>query len=375
MRILQAVTLVSPDGAYGGPVRVALNQLGALRSAGNDVRLLGATRGYRHPPTELDSVPLSLFPARRLIPRSGFVGLSAPGAVSWLLRHRRDIDVVHFHLARDLVMLPLAHLVMGLGIPYVVQAHGMIAPRAGRAGRLFDQLAVRRVLAGASTVLYLTDQERDGLQTVAGDRELPLVRLTNGVPLYPDTASDLDDERSPEVLFLARLQERKRPLDFVEAARRLVDSGVQARFTLVGPDEGEAAAVSAAIADYPQITWEGPVDTGAGPARVGRADVYVLPSVNEPYPMSVLEAMSVGRPVVITDECGLAEVVRANGCGIVVTPGAENVLAAMQTLLDDPAEAAAMGRRGRETVVRTFTMDAIASELLGLYTKAVGATV
>ena len=80
MRILQVVTLLSPDGAYGGPARVALNQSAELIRRGHDVTVAAATRGYRVPPTELNGVPVRLFAARTLLPGTGFAGMGAPAS-------------------------------------------------------------------------------------------------------------------------------------------------------------------------------------------------------------------------------------------------------------------------------------------------------
>src|ERR1700712_3015842 len=107
LRILHAVTLLSPDSAYGGPVRVALNQASALRGRGHSVTLAAAERGFDVAPRSADGTPLVLRRARRLVPHSGFAGLSAPSLMTWLLRSRSEFDVAHVHLARDLVLLPL----------------------------------------------------------------------------------------------------------------------------------------------------------------------------------------------------------------------------------------------------------------------------
>ena len=84
MRILQVVTLLSPDGEYGGPARVALNQSAELLSRGHDVLVVGAARGYRDMPTELNGVPVKVFAARTLLPRTGFAGIGAPQLTRWL---------------------------------------------------------------------------------------------------------------------------------------------------------------------------------------------------------------------------------------------------------------------------------------------------
>lgn len=78
MRILQVVSLLSPDGAFGGPARVAINQSAALIRKGHDVTLAAGTRGYPIPPTDIGGVPLRLFPARTLLPGLGFPACGYP---------------------------------------------------------------------------------------------------------------------------------------------------------------------------------------------------------------------------------------------------------------------------------------------------------
>ena len=80
MKIIHVVTLFTPDGAFGGPTRVAVNQTRELRTRGHDVTLAGAALGYGETlPKAIDGVPVRLFPARRVVPRTGFAGLTSPG--------------------------------------------------------------------------------------------------------------------------------------------------------------------------------------------------------------------------------------------------------------------------------------------------------
>ena len=368
MRILQVLTLLSPDGAYGGVARVALNQSAELIRCGHDVTITAATVGDPDPPTTVDDVPAKLFPARMLVPGSGFAGLVAPSMMRWFLSHRRSFDVAHIHLARELVMVPMALAVRHYRLPFVVQAHGMIIPSHHPLSGPLDAMAVRPVLRSAGAVFFLTARERRQLLDVAR-APLPLMQLDNGVPEYPPTAETAEP---PEVLFAARLHPRKRPLDFVEMARTLLTAGVNARFTLIGPDEGEGAAVRAAIAYEPRISWTGPLAPHEMPARLADAAIYVLPSVQEPYPMSVLEAMSVGLPVVVTDDCGLAPFITRTKSGLVAEVGASPLVAAVDALLADPVEARAMGARGRTAVRTTHSMHGVVEQLVETYTSLTG---
>ncbi|TRW85599.1 glycosyltransferase [Mycolicibacterium sp. 018/SC-01/001] len=367
MRILHAVTLLTPDGAYGGPVRVSLNQASALRIRGHSVTLAAAERGFDVKPVSAEGNPLVARRAVRLIPRAGYAGLSAPGLLTWFLQKHDEFQVAHIHLARDLVLLPLAVAMMRVRLPYVLQSHGMILPGAHPLAPLTDRTIVRKLLCHAHEVFYLTTDERDALDEIAGGNAR-LTPLPNGVPLYPAATHS---RRIPEVLFMARLHARKRPVDFVSAAKELNARGIAASYTLVGPDEGEGRRVNDAAAQAPNINWEGPVESGAGPARMRQASMFVLPSLGpEPYPMAVLEAMSVGLPVVVTDQCGLAPLVRKYQCGIVIEPGASSIARAVEYLLSCPDAARSMGDRGRSAVEHDLGMSYVGQRLEMSYSAA-----
>ena len=367
MRILSIVTLVSPDGEYGGPVRVALNQARALRDAGHDARVIGGARGFGASlPTEINGVPVHLFPVRTIIPGIGFAGLASPSLQRWLHRDGACADILHIHAARDLVTLPAADWARRHHIPYVLQTHGMIDVSGNMLARPLDAVITRRILSSAKALFYLTDRERNDLILVAGCG-LQLTELGNGVP-----QSQLKNVRSDtltEVLYLARLAPRKRPLVFVAAAISLAETHPEVRFALVGPDEGEGEAVSRAIADAgtDAIAWEGSRVPEETVERMSLASIYVLPSVDEPYPMSVLEAMSVGLPVIVTDTCGLAPAIREIGCGIVVDDTVGALMAAIETLLDDPTLARSLGQAGRTASRERFGMAAVADRLEAVY--------
>jgi glycosyltransferase involved in cell wall biosynthesis len=87
--------------------------------------------------------------------------------------------------------------------------------------------------------------------------------------------------------------------------------------------------------------------------------------------MSVLEAMSVGLPVVISDDCGLAPFVERTASGIVTEPTVPALTAAVTTLLAEPAAAVAMGGRGRAAVQAEHGMKSIGDRLINVYSEIV----
>ncbi|RLP10654.1 glycosyltransferase [Propionibacterium australiense] len=369
MRILQIVAVVSPDNVYGGPTTVAVNQCRVLADAGHEVTLAAVGLGFESAfPSSWEGVPVRLFPGRRVLPGAGFAGLASPALHRWLTRHVHSFDVVHVHLARDLVTLPAARIAQRAGVPVHAMTHGMIDASDNPLAAPLDAAMTARVLRDCVRVFHLTPREHDDLRSLFGDG-LRLAELHNGV-LVPGSPPERDPDRDPTVLYLARVQERKRPGTFVEAARRLAAEFSTARFVMIGPDEGIGEQVRAQIAAAglgDRLVWHGPATHAEGIRAMAEADVYVLPSVDEPYPMSVLEAMSQGLPVVVTDSCGLAPAVAEHGAGIVTDASVEQVTDAVRTLLADPAERRATGERAYATASEVFGMPAIAQRLVEAY--------
>lgn len=370
LRILHVATLITPDGAYGGPVRVATNQVRALRHRGHDARLVAAASGFDRLPTSWDGVPVKTFPAVQAVPGTGFAGLVAPAMVRWIRTYGARADVAHVHLARDLVTLPAALAWDRSGKPFVTQTHGMVMPSSHPLATPIDAVLTRRVMARASTSFALTSVEEAGLLALFGAR-VSARRLVNGVPAH-GPGSPLSGGHDVEVLFLARLHPRKRPLAFVDAAARLAPLFPEVRFTLVGPDEGEGAAVRERISALPpdvrsHVSWEGALPPERTTERIARASVYVLPSIDEPFPMSVLEAMSCGVPVVVTRSCGLAAPVERAGAGTVVGEDVDELGTAVARFLGDAGLRHDAGERARALVRTDYSMDAVADTLEDAY--------
>ncbi|WP_406152905.1 glycosyltransferase [Streptomyces sp. NBC_01023] len=370
MRVLHAVTLHSPTHAFGGPVRVALNLSHGLRERGHEARLVTLGDGFGgRLPTEVEGVPARLFRARRMLPL-GFSGITSPALIAAAGRLVRDADLVHVHLARDLVTLPVALAALRAGKPLVLQTHGMVDPSDRLLAKVLDALAVRRVLRRASAVLYLTGHERRGLEAVAARRAGPghplhLVRLVNGVPAQEAGPAP---SGPPRVLYAARLQARKRPQDFVAAVPEILHHHPAAEFVVAGPDEGELASVQALISSLGlggRVHCPGSLSAGEMLAELRRAHVYVLPSVDEPFPMSVLEALAAGTPAVVTHSNGLARDIADAGAGRVVGGAAELASGVLELL--DPAANEAASAAARKLAAEAFSMDAVLDTLIGVY--------
>lgn len=375
MRVLHVVTLHTPTNDFGGPTRVALNLSRGLRAKGVDARIATLGDGFTGPlPTELEGVPSFVHQARHVLPAFEVSGITSPGLLAKARRMVRGADVVHVHLMRDLITLPFALIALDAGVPLVVQTHGMIDPTEKLFAKAVDVLGMKRVLRNAAAILHLTEMERDGVQAVVPGTPLSTFhRLVNGVALQDRRPAR--DGRPPTVLYLARVQARKRPEDFVSAMPAVLAAHPDARFVLAGPDTGRLTEpmreLAAKLGVGHALECPGPLGHEDVLRRLREADVYVLPSVVEPFAVSILEAMSVGLPVVVTATGGLSPDVAAAGAGRITAsdPAADNgglVAEAILELLEPEANAVASAAAWG-LIRERFSIEAVVEDLLGVY--------
>ncbi|NEE51368.1 glycosyltransferase family 4 protein, partial [Streptomyces sp. SID8455] len=175
-------------------------------------------------------------------------------------------------------------------------------------------------------------------------------------------------------------QKRKRPEDFVSAMPHVLARHPDARFVLAGPDTGSlpgTLALARKLGVTDSLDHVGPLEHDEVLAAGREADVYVLPAIEEPFPVSVLEAMSVGTPVVITRTCGQAPDVAEAGAGRVIdsrvgedAANARKVADAILELLE-PEAAEQAGKAAWDLVNDQFTIEVVTATLRRTYEDVV----
>ena len=102
------------------------------------------------------------------------------------------------------------------------------------------------------------------------------------------------------------------------------------------------------------------------------ADVVCIPSKSEAFPVVLLEAMAVGRPIVATRVGGIPEAINDNENGLLVEPENPQALAlSVQSLLGDPGHAAMLGVRARATACERFDVAKVAERYVDTYEQLV----
>jgi glycosyltransferase involved in cell wall biosynthesis len=211
-------------------------------------------------------------------------------------------------------------------------------------------------------------------------RSEKLVTVHNGIDvksfagyLLSDAAEGLRNElglrSAPRVLTtVARLHPQKGHRFLIKAMPQILGTLPGVHLLLVGEgelrEELELAAATYGVRDYVHLLGSR-TDV---PRLLAISDLFVLPSLWEGLPNSVLEAMAAGLAVVATDVDGCSELVVNGKTGVLVRPGNADVLAAAITsLLLDDKRRQAMGQAGRERVAAYFSQEATVTAFEELY--------
>lgn len=306
-------------------------------------------------------------------------GRASAGNVRRSLRDARRVaaatrrgDVVHLNtaFAPTVTALRAALLVLAArlrGGRVVVHVHGgrvalwMTTPRLRR--------LVRSCLRPAHVVVAVSQPVHDALVAACGAERTVLIDNAVDTEAFTGPSGSGGHRR---VLYAGGLTPRKGVVDLLDASRALHAEGLEHELWLVGgtPDEGHEQEREVRAAAGPNVVFLGPRPSEEMPDLYRQADVFCLPSWYEAMPLSVLEAMATGLPVVATTVGDVPRLVHDGVHGRLVPPKDPAALAAaLRDVLRDPPVAAAMGEAGRRTAEESFSLDRLVRDLQDLYTR------
>jgi glycosyltransferase involved in cell wall biosynthesis len=373
----------APAFRYGGPPRSILGLCQALGRSGVDVEVFTTTANGDDPlppapdGVEYQGVRVRYFPLAW--PRRYWRAAGLSGAVR---RAAAGADLIHVHGLWNLTGWAGVRAARAAGIPYVISPRGMYQRPALSRHRTLKTMAFwvaeRRHLAGATLLHATSAPEADALSQFG-----PRVALIgNGVDsrmATPDQVAALrrrfDVPADADIItFLGRLHPIKRLDLLADAFTRLRRGGARAVLVIAGPDEGgHRRAIEPLFGEVSaDIRWAGALDGDDKWALLAASRALVQCSDSESFGLSVAEALAAGVPVVVTDRGAWTEM-PAVGCGELVAHDGAAIAAALARLIADPAEARAMGERGRAWILRTFGWDEIGRALAGEYDAMTGA--
>jgi glycosyltransferase involved in cell wall biosynthesis len=292
-------------------------------------------------------------------------------------RDLAEFDIVHIHSHRHLLEALVGAAALRRRIPYVFTGNGTVPPieRYVLIKRVLDLLGADDILAHAAACLAVSEAEIPHYLRV-GVPEQRIRVIPNGVRLEEfrhlpprgafRRAFGLGD--GPLVVFVGKITPRKGVDVLLRALARLP---ADVRLVVAGNFMMPEAPIRAIVEELhlvDRVLFPGLLLGEYRNAAYVDADVVAYPSTDEIFGLVAAEALMCGAPVVVGDDSGCGEVVRAAGGGRTVPYGDAAALAiALQALLDDPAERARCAATGRRYVEEHFGWDRIAAQTRELY--------
>ena len=381
MKVLQVVPSLAPE--WGGPVKVVNELAGALEVIGVSSEIISAQgRRVGNPETVTNDIPIHLFETG---PIARLWTAHTPGLKKTLARKIPDFDLVHIQELWHYPGYIASKIARSRNVPYIVTIHGELNEWNLQQKRLKKQIymtAIQRGILQKSAALHaITQAESNRIRQL--EIETPVAMIPNGI--HTEEFENLPDRsqfvsRYPElenrliVLFLGRIQQKKGLDILAQAFGNLVRTRHDVRLVVAGPDEDntltEVKTILKSHGALEKAVFPGMLTGEQKLEALSAADIFALTSYSEGFSVALLEALSAGLPLVITDECNFPEVGDSRA-GFVVRPNDSETASALMSLLDSADLRREMSQNARRLVRSNYTWERIAEKMFTLYENVI----
>lgn len=273
-------------------------------------------------------------------------------------------DVVHLHNPTPTIYAaPAARLAGAASV--ISTRHSLVAPPR-------DQVMERKYAFAArfcDSVVGICDATVENLKQARSAPASKILRIYNGTaPVLQEQEDRWPAKKAFTVLFVGRLEQVKNLPFLLAAMREAVSVNPAIDLWVVGDGTQRTALeqLSHELGIDANVTfWGQQLDV----ARFfSAADLFVMSSISEGLPMSLLQAFSIGLPAIVTDVGGMAEVVRLADAGIVVPlTDPKTMSAALLRIAGSPEDRRRFSDAGRAAFQAHFTLAAMAESYSRLY--------
>jgi glycosyltransferase involved in cell wall biosynthesis len=278
-------------------------------------------------------------------------------------------EIVHLHIASRgscLRKAVLATICILLRVPYIIHLHGGgFHSFYNNELNLLGKAFVRKIFKQSNRVIALSASWKDWL-----NETLKLINVTivfNGTSPI-DLPNKIEPPENPTILFMGNIVKQKGVDDLIIAFKEILKVRPNAILELAG--DGDISAYKNATRDIPNIRFLGWINESQRLDALSRASVYCLPSYNEGLPMSILEAMSAGLPIISTNVGGIPEMVIPDINGYLVNPGSPKEIAEnIMKIIQNPVIAKRLGNESKKLHSSLFSTETMGASFLKIYNE------
>ncbi|MCB1140383.1 MAG: glycosyltransferase family 4 protein, partial [Leptospiraceae bacterium] len=197
------------------------------------------------------------------------------------------------------------------GKPLVAHVHATEFDRSGIHGNRYVEDLERHTFHRANAIVTVSNYTRNIIINRYGVSPEKVHAVHNAVEIEETLVPVRRPFEDKMVTFLGRITFQKGPDYFVRAARKVIDQNRNVRFVMVGTGDMYARMIELAadlgIGKY--FHYTGFLKRDQIKQIYGMSDLYVIPSVSEPFGLTALEAMAQGVPVIVSRQSGVSEVI------------------------------------------------------------------
>lgn len=289
-----------------------------------------------------------------------------------LLVTHRQVKIVHIHGAskgsfyRKYIFFLLAHYAFRKKVVY--HMHGAMFHVFYQNAPAFTQQRIRHFINSTDCLIVLSAWWKNYFLENFNPR---MIRIVPNIVRATTRPSQAARAVGPiRFLFLGRIGERKGVCDLLEVLRSHREA-LHGKYVLELGGDGETEKLLGLIKEYEldeSVKFIGFVTGRQKEQRLQAADVYVLPSYNEGLPISILEAMSFGLPIISTSVGGIPEVVIPHKNGLLIDAGDHTaIFAAIEFFIKSPEKISEYGAHSYDLVAQRYFPTPVMDSLAEVY--------
>ncbi|PFE74656.1 glycosyl transferase [Bacillus cereus] len=285
-----------------------------------------------------------------------------------ILLFNKQVKILHIHSAsRGSFFRKRIFVKIGkwFGKKVVLHIHGAEFMMFYQESNKKVQKQIREILDGVDVIVTLSKKWQEDIGSITGNKNIKVIY--NAVDSQQFSLSNLEELN---ILFMGRIGERKGIYDVVDIMPQIMENFPNVKLHIAG--DGDIQVLKRKIEELnikSSVCIHGWINHNQKVQLLEQSSIFILPSYNEGLPVSILEAMSAGLPIISTNIGGIPEQIDHESSGFIIEPGdKEELLKHINFLLKDKSIRKNFGGNAKYKVNESFSLPVIGDEILNMYT-------
>ncbi len=290
-------------------------------------------------------------------------------------------NLAHIHTSdglgwlKDTILVLIAKL---FGLKVILHVHAASFEQFYSGRSFIEKTIFKEVLQRVDLVIALSDKWLQEIIGINPDIKAIVLRNCVDTSSYPPREYKSNNGDKPTAIFIGSIGKRKGVWDLLEAVHRIKQDQIELNVQLAGsPDDYGAIQTANKLVESLDLKDRcailGPITGDIKENFLNNASIMVLPSYNEGLPMSLIEGLATGLPIISTPVGGIPELIMDGKNGYLIEPGnIPELVNRLEYLATHPETCRQMGRLSREMAEEQYDVIPYVKKLIELYETVLG---